>query len=400
MRNRLFMHSIKNDSVLGRLKFVAKNEDNQVYGKLIPDVMVNKEIQNFKAYQTYLAFSTGAITPKKARKETKAAIAPKKKGLFTADGNIIRDPDIALELGKSIKSDEEEKYRLSQQKAIGAMIRDTPNVSKKKTHDQSLKLKGMEMLSDAALLEADTRKAIKASRHAPRIQQDTRGSSEGADITPEVLDEPKGKSIDTNEGPGITLEVLESEKETIESGNTNEDLDDEEEMHDDEEEHVDDETQEDEYVHDDVEKHDDADKEIKNADIVDEGKVDEEMTDATLVNAEKTQEEKVKEKPDVPPSSSSLFVSSDYDVSEIQKIKLEHATKQQLPKHSAKPFDQAAKAKFYQNEILFKMTRDSKSYEKLPTHQALFDALMQSLILDEVDMKRAKAAELPTQKKR
>ncbi|GKD28782.1 hypothetical protein Tco_1239560 [Tanacetum coccineum] len=44
--------------------------------------------------------------------------------------------------------------------------------------------------------------------------------------------------------------------------------------------------------------------------------------------------------------------------------------------------------------------RESKSYEKHPTHQALYDALMQSLILEEYDMEKAKAAEPPTQKKR
>ncbi|GKA57544.1 hypothetical protein Tco_0756732 [Tanacetum coccineum] len=46
------------------------------------------------------------------------------------------------------------------------------------------------------------------------------------------------------------------------------------------------------------------------------------------------------------------------------------------------------------------MIRDSKSYEKHPTHQAFYNALMLSLILDEGDMERAKASETPTQKKR
>ncbi|GJW10915.1 hypothetical protein Tco_1576742 [Tanacetum coccineum] len=45
-------------------------------------------------------------------------------------------------------------------------------------------------------------------------------------------------------------------------------------------------------------------------------------------------------------------------------IKIEHETKQQLPKHSAKPFDQVARAEFDQKEILFQMMRENKSYEK------------------------------------
>nr|GEY56885.1 hypothetical protein [Tanacetum cinerariifolium] len=37
----MFMHSIKNDIVLGTLKFVPKGNDNQVYGKTIPEEDTN-----------------------------------------------------------------------------------------------------------------------------------------------------------------------------------------------------------------------------------------------------------------------------------------------------------------------------------------------------------------------
>ncbi|GJW15569.1 hypothetical protein Tco_0019702 [Tanacetum coccineum] len=87
-------------------------------------------------------------------------------------------------------------------------------------------------------------------------------------------------------------------------------------------------------------------------------------------------------------------------VTEIRKIKMEHATKQQLLKHSTKTFDQAARAEFDQKEIIFQMIKENKSYEKHPTHQALYDALVQSLILDEDDMEKAKTIKPLTQKKR
>ncbi|GKE20441.1 hypothetical protein Tco_1431953 [Tanacetum coccineum] len=61
---------------------------------------------------------------------------------------------------------------------------------------------------------------------------------------------------------------------------------------------------------------------------------------------------------------------------------------------------QDARVEFEQKEILFNMMRENKSYEKHPTHQLLYDALMQSLILDEYEMEKAKAAETLTQKKR
>nr|GEU35956.1 hypothetical protein [Tanacetum cinerariifolium] len=138
-RNELFMNSIKHDGVLGRLKFVGKLEDNQVYGMLILDVIVNEDIKNSKAYKIYLALSTRAEIPKNARKGTKEPATPKK----------ITKPQ---------------------------------------------KLKGIETLSEAAQFAADTQKAIKASKKAHILQQKTEDSSEGVGITLEVPDEPKGRT--------------------------------------------------------------------------------------------------------------------------------------------------------------------------------------------------------------
>ncbi|GKE13990.1 hypothetical protein Tco_1421567, partial [Tanacetum coccineum] len=319
-RRALFMNSIKDDVVLGRLKFVSKRKDNQVYGMSIPDVMVNDDIKNSKAYKTYLAISTSIVVSKKARKGMKSTDAPKKKGSITAVDNIIPNPEEALKLGKSInrtkaeekeearrvhetherlvtekptsdeasgESDDEQEGRLTGRIPTGVVIKDTLNVSMKKILDQSYKLK--------------------ASRHAYRIQRKTRDSNERAGITPEIPDEPKGKSTGSNEGAGITPEVLdkpngksvaqdddwgydeeevilssddertESEKETVKSEKADEETTDEDE-------------------------HDDADEEMNNAENADEVKKDQEMADA-----EKN------EKTKLPPSTSSLSLSSDYN---------------------------------------------------------------------------------------
>ncbi|GKC30540.1 hypothetical protein Tco_1037834, partial [Tanacetum coccineum] len=100
MRNNLFMHGVKNDSVLGFIKFVSKYEIRQVYGKLIPDVLVSKEMMESKAYKTYLDFATGKVIPKEARKRTKAHT--KETSLTTNENFISEDPDTTLELAKSI----------------------------------------------------------------------------------------------------------------------------------------------------------------------------------------------------------------------------------------------------------------------------------------------------------
>nr|GEU48361.1 hypothetical protein [Tanacetum cinerariifolium] len=63
-----------------------------------------------------------------------------------------------------------------------------------------------------AQLEIDIQKAIKANKHESRFQHQSCGSSEGAGITPKVLDEPTGKSIVLDEGVGTSLEVSDETK--------------------------------------------------------------------------------------------------------------------------------------------------------------------------------------------
>nr|GEX03173.1 retrovirus-related Pol polyprotein from transposon TNT 1-94 [Tanacetum cinerariifolium] len=238
MRQKLFMHSIKNDSFLGILKFVAKGEDNQVYGMLILDVMINQEIENFKAYQTYLANSTGAATPKKARKRKQAATKPKTTSSFTADDKIIS------------------------------------NDTNAKTPEQSLKLKGMKMLSDATMFKANTRKAMKASLHDLRTQYQTGGSSERVGITPKVLAEPQAKSTDTNEGAGITPEVPDVYKAESMIQDLEEDWDDE-------------------YVHEEDERvHDYVEEELNDTKISKTVKGDKELSDPNKAETKKIEEAK------------------------------------------------------------------------------------------------------------
>ncbi|GKA08941.1 hypothetical protein Tco_0688272 [Tanacetum coccineum] len=71
LRNKLFMHTARDDTILGILKFVSKNEDVQVYGTLIPKVMTNQEMLSSESFQTYYAIATG-VAPPKIKKHRKA----------------------------------------------------------------------------------------------------------------------------------------------------------------------------------------------------------------------------------------------------------------------------------------------------------------------------------------
>ncbi|GJY91795.1 hypothetical protein Tco_0507577 [Tanacetum coccineum] len=78
MRNKINLHTVRDDSLLGTLKFVSKTEDYQKYRALIHDGMINQYIKDSKAYKTYYDFATGKDTPKKLRKFKKVASPSKK----------------------------------------------------------------------------------------------------------------------------------------------------------------------------------------------------------------------------------------------------------------------------------------------------------------------------------
>ncbi|GKE69564.1 hypothetical protein Tco_1527636 [Tanacetum coccineum] len=106
-------------------------EDFQEYGLPIPETMLTEGIKQSESYQMYIKYSTGLIPPKKrrgkgsqgkktadtpesavdvfkesdsepARKQTGSKRVIKKKVSISADDNIIPEPGVSLELGKSI----------------------------------------------------------------------------------------------------------------------------------------------------------------------------------------------------------------------------------------------------------------------------------------------------------
>ncbi|GKC69701.1 hypothetical protein Tco_1115584 [Tanacetum coccineum] len=254
MRNRIFMHIVRDDSVLGTLRFVSKYDEYQVYGALLPEGMTNQQMRDSPAYKTYLAFATGVATPKKARKFKKPASPSKKKTLVA-----VEEP-----------AEKPAKKPATRRQSTGVQIRDTPGVSvlKKKTPAKTERSKEIELLSDAALLEE---------------------AHEGADLESEVPDEPKGKSTDTSEGTGLKPGVPDVSKadssETVDINKTDDEEEDEfvhtlDDYVPTDDEDVDDE----EFEHINKEMYSDVNVELKDSEREGEGKDDEEITDAEHKN--------------------------------------------------------------------------------------------------------------------
>nr|GEU62953.1 hypothetical protein [Tanacetum cinerariifolium] len=240
------MHTFQDDSILGSLRFFSKTKEYQVYRALIPAWMTNRKMLNSTAYKTYLAFATGATTPKKARKFKKPASYSKKKTLVA-----VEEP--------------------------------AEKPTKKFAARDSLLLFKSEIL----LLK----KAIKQSKQETNIHQES-GSSEGAGIELEVPNEQKGKSSDTSEGIGLIPGVpdvskADSSKSEYESwGDSDDDNNDDDQQSDDEQNvSYNLRTNDEEYERINKEIYDDVNVELKVVEPADKGKGDEEMSDVEQVDA-------------------------------------------------------------------------------------------------------------------
>ncbi|GJW60144.1 integrase, catalytic region, zinc finger, CCHC-type containing protein [Tanacetum coccineum] len=190
-RNKIGMHTSRDDYLINTLRFVSANEVSQIYGARLPESMTSPEMRETKAYKTYLGYATGVTPHKKARKFKKPA-SPK----LT---NVLASPKEPTKKSKRVKRPAKKSTNAP---TAGVVIIDTPgvSVSKKKAPAKAERDKGIELLSDAALLEySQLKKAFKKSKQETHKLQAS-GSSEGADFESEVPDESKAKSSDISEG--------------------------------------------------------------------------------------------------------------------------------------------------------------------------------------------------------
>nr|GEY08252.1 hypothetical protein [Tanacetum cinerariifolium] len=139
-------HTIADDGLLERFKFISKGELYQVYGKPIPDTWVTDKIKEEQ-----------------------------------------RQVSIKIKISKVV------------------VIQEPSSAPTKKIKESFRKLKGIELVSEAAHLELETQKEIKESQRTRRLKHKTGSSREGTGVSPGVLDELVGKSTLLDEGVSISL---------------------------------------------------------------------------------------------------------------------------------------------------------------------------------------------------
>ncbi|GJT21086.1 hypothetical protein Tco_0891023 [Tanacetum coccineum] len=75
-----FMHTARDDSLLGTIRFISKHEDIQVYDDILPKAMKNQAMLDFVAYKTYCAIASGAEPLKSKKPKTKSNSAISSEG--------------------------------------------------------------------------------------------------------------------------------------------------------------------------------------------------------------------------------------------------------------------------------------------------------------------------------
>ncbi|GJZ72074.1 hypothetical protein Tco_0635925 [Tanacetum coccineum] len=199
------------------------------------------------------------------RKFKKPASSSKKKALVTIDepaDKHVKKPD-------------------AKRQFTDVRIQDTPgvSVSKKKAPAKTKRSKGIDFLSEAALLkEAQVKKVLKKRRREANIHH-ANGSSEGAEFESEVPDEPKGKSTDISKGTCLKPRVPDvSKADSYE--NEYESWGDSDYDNDDDDQHGDDERTESDNLssNDNEELYSDVNVSLTDAEPADKEKDDEEMT--------------------------------------------------------------------------------------------------------------------------
>nr|GEX29738.1 hypothetical protein [Tanacetum cinerariifolium] len=204
--------------------------------------------------------------PEPARKRHGSKRVVKKKVIISADDNIIPDPDVHLELCKSISLNEAEEEEAARQiratharfvtesvpesarrRPSGIAIKDTPQVSKKVSFDPSQKLKGTEGLG-------------KGTANIPRVHDESTvisaTSSEGTGTEPGVLNREEIYSEEDDENKDDT-----DDDRSIDIENTN------------------DKETEDELLQGVEQANDDEDEEMKNVEVEDSRKGDAKISD-------------------------------------------------------------------------------------------------------------------------
>ncbi|GKC13455.1 hypothetical protein Tco_1010237 [Tanacetum coccineum] len=228
-RNRIGMHTSKDDYLINTLRFVSRREASQIYGAVLPECLTSPEMKESKAYKTYLGYATGEVPPKVARKFKKASPSKKESELVPGDEEPVKK-------GKRLKTPAKKS---ASKPATGIVIREPPVETKSKRKEKEkvdvAHGKGIELLSEVALSEKAQMKEARMKSLRDFHKTHPSGSGTVAEKPPSVEKiTPTVTSEGTGDKPGVPDVTNDdsSESESESWGNDEDDSNNEQESSD------------------------------------------------------------------------------------------------------------------------------------------------------------------------
>ncbi|GKC96617.1 hypothetical protein Tco_1162059 [Tanacetum coccineum] len=218
-RNKMFWHHARDDFMFTTVRVISKHQDTQVYGAILPQHLTNQAMLESEAYMTYRAYATGEKTPKPktTKKKADSEASPKTKTTQATKGKRIKS---------SAKGDK---------------------AAKKKQPAETSMDKGLTVLSDVALTEAEQLKLViersKTQTHSSHASGS--GADEGTGDIPGVPDVPTYGSDDEQISWKSSEEDDEDEVNVSEKDDDNDNNDDDDDADNQDDENPDEENQDD-----------------------------------------------------------------------------------------------------------------------------------------------------------
>ncbi|GJU96700.1 hypothetical protein Tco_1321456 [Tanacetum coccineum] len=264
-RNNVNWHYARDDYMFTTIKVVSRHEDTQLYGAILPNELTNEDIRNSESFKEYYAIASGAEPPK-----TKARVKKKQVG-----SDMSKTPPTK---GKRLKTSAK-----------------AAKTAKKKQPAKTSKAKGLSVLSEVALTEAEQ---IKLATKRSLIQTHSShasgsGADEGTGSIPGVPDVPtyesddeqiswKSSEEDDDDEVNVSEDDDDDNDDDIDKDDEDDDADNQDDENpddanqDDDDEQTESDNDGDDFVHPKLSTHDD---EARQDDVVNEEESDEESDD-------------------------------------------------------------------------------------------------------------------------
>nr|GEU49096.1 hypothetical protein [Tanacetum cinerariifolium] len=193
-RNKMFWYTDLDDTMFTSMTCVNRHEKTQVYGVILPQHLTNQAMLESIAYKTYYPYAYGEKTPKPkyVRKKAYSDTSPKKKTTQATKGSKLKS---SANMAK---------------------------FNKKKQPAKMPKTKGLAVLSEVTLTEAEQIKLATKRSKKYFYMSHASGSGDGVDNQSKVPDEQQQKVTGTDEGACVRPEVLEDEEEEKEKADDEE----------------------------------------------------------------------------------------------------------------------------------------------------------------------------------